>query len=320
MNMKKSKTILIAGAGELGSRYLQSMADCDTRLEIHLHSDRQNSLDMCKQRWQDVEGDSLSHNIHLHPYIDTLPIEFDLVIVASTANTRPQLIESITKKAKVKYWIIEKIVAQSESGLDDISRNISQSKKAWVNFYMSSQPLYKEIKKHLTNEQGMRLEVTGGSWGLACNALHFLHLLSWFSGESLISLDASELDAVWHESKRAGNWEIFGKLTGKFSSTAEAYLESSDGSIDYTLKLKDGPYVWNIDEANGIATRSDGLEVREQVYYQSGRPLVNEIIESGNCDLPLMNETLELHNIFIRTMLEHWQEHKDSSASFVPIT
>ena len=49
-----SATILIAGAGQLGSRYLHGMANCRNILDIYVHDIYKQSLQIAKQRWEQV--------------------------------------------------------------------------------------------------------------------------------------------------------------------------------------------------------------------------------------------------------------------------
>ena len=49
-----SATILIAGAGQLGSRYLQGLANCQNNLNIFVLDISEQSLQIAKQRWEQV--------------------------------------------------------------------------------------------------------------------------------------------------------------------------------------------------------------------------------------------------------------------------
>jgi hypothetical protein len=312
--------ILIAGAGELGSRYLQSMVSCRVPLKIHLHSNQASSLDTCRKRWLEASGTSSPHQVFYHPEISTLPDHFELVIASSTAHQRPQLVKSIAERSTVTYWVLEKILAQSKEGLQDILIQTGGAKKAWVNFYKTSQTWYQDIKSQLTSGGGEKMEVKGEDWGLACNSLHFLNLFSWLSGESLVSLDSSQLEKNWHKSKRPDNWEIFGQLVAHFSKGGKVTLTAESGLPAYSLLLSDSVHTWNIDEPSGIARRSDGLVVQGRVPYQSERRLVEDILVTGDCGLPSLQSVFDQHVLFISTMLEHWREREDDQADYVPIT
>ena len=49
-----SAAILIAGTGQLGSRYLQGMANCRNTLDIYVQDISEQSLQIAKQRWEQV--------------------------------------------------------------------------------------------------------------------------------------------------------------------------------------------------------------------------------------------------------------------------
>ena len=49
-----SATILITGAGQLGSRYLQGLNNCRETLDIYVNDISEQSLQIAKQRWEQV--------------------------------------------------------------------------------------------------------------------------------------------------------------------------------------------------------------------------------------------------------------------------
>ena len=51
---QQSAVILIAGAGQLGSRYLQGLANCQNTLDIYVQDISKQSLQIAKQRWEDA--------------------------------------------------------------------------------------------------------------------------------------------------------------------------------------------------------------------------------------------------------------------------
>lgn len=164
MKTDGSKKILIAGAGELGSRYLQSVSTCNVPLEVHVLSNNPQSLDICAIRWaQANEGISVpTHRVFYHTDLGSVPSNLDIVIVASTAGCRPWLVESIAEHSQVVYWVIEKVVAQSPDGVDAILNNVRGASNSWVNYYMTSQLWYEDIKRQLGAGSSKHMEVTGG--------------------------------------------------------------------------------------------------------------------------------------------------------------
>ena len=320
MNLNKYKNVLISGAGELGSRYLQSIASCALPVTIYIHSNNTQSLDICQQRWAEVNGHTSYHQLVVCHTLNQLPTQLDLAIISSTAESRPVLVKEIAGRADVNYWLLEKILAQRASDINQMLSHVSASAQSWVNYYMQSEPWYAEIKKYLTPGTLKHMSVQGGEWGLACNALHFIHLHEWFSETSLVSLRSEGLLDRWHEGKRPGNWDIFGELVANFSDGGRLSLRAEPGSVGYSLLLQDGKYTWQIDEQTGIAERSDGFKVIGRVPYQSERKLVEQILTTGNCQLPTFKGVAEVDQLFISTMLNHWRLNENLAALVVPIT
>jgi hypothetical protein len=48
--------------------------------------------------------------------------------------------------------------------------------------------------------------------------------------------------------------------------------------------------------------------------------LVESLLGDGCCDLPKLEESVALHRVFIRSMLEHWKRAGNPDATYVPIT
>jgi hypothetical protein len=319
----KTYTLLISGAGQLGSRYLQGLSKCRNRLRIYVHDVSLESLLQAEQRWQEFGGLTTQHEVYFSSEIKQSPQYLDLAIISTTAHSRPNVIREITQHSEVSYWILEKVLAQNTDGLEEIQLHVGSESLAWVNTPRRIIPWHQMIKKQLCSKSPLHMSVTGGPWGLACNAIHFLDLLAWWSGESLVKVCTDHLDEHWFQAKRAGNWEIFGTLTATFSGGSAAKLTSGSSNIlNYFIELTDDEGSWHIDEVNGTAKYTDGSEVLGRIPYQSEMTttLVDEILTTGNCQLPTLDDSVAIHQVFIEAMLKHWQNHQNATATFIPIT
>lgn len=313
--------ILISGAGQLGSRYLQGLATCTRPLDIHVHDIDKASLARAQQRWDEVATASSPHTVNLHTTMEAIPEAVDVAIIATTARWRPDVVAAIAARTRVTAWILEKVLAQSSSGLDVIEQHVGKS-QVWVNTPRRMLPWHQALKSRLDTGKPMRLKVSGGAWGLACNSIHFLDMFAWWTGETLESLDTSTLDSAWVESKRPGNWEVMGTLTARFSGGSVATLSAQEGEVFYKFELEDGTRTWLIDEAAGTATRSDGLALPGRLPFQSevSGALVESILISGTCELPTLSQSLAIHRPFIAILLSHWRATVDAQADAIPIT
>jgi predicted dehydrogenase len=315
--------VLVAGAGQLGSRYLQGLAACRRPLRIEVYDVDADALLVAEKRWHEVFRPESGHSASFHLGIDVLSSVFDVAIVATTAHVRPAVVKAVSAHAEVKNWILEKVLAQSETGLDEIAACVGPDARAWVNTPRRMLPWHAEVKALLpATGAPMGMEVDGGMWGLACNSIHFLDLFSWWSGQDLVSVDTSGLAGAWIEGKRAGNWEVLGTIAAAFSGGSRMTLHVQPGEVFYTFNLLAGDQRWQMTEQTGTAVRSDGLSVPGRIPFQSevSGPLVDAILESRSCLLPTLEESIRMHRVFIRSLLQHWRATMSADANAVPIT
>jgi hypothetical protein len=316
------RTCLVCGVGQLGSRYLQGLAKCRLPLRIEVQDYSRDSLERAQLRWNEVLGPEVIHKVSYHSSIETLPRQIDVAIIATTADSRPHVVGQIAGHAGVSFWVLEKVLAQSESGLDEIVTHVGSGSNAWVNTPRRAMPWHRKIKAQFGLGRQMTLTVKGGAWGLACNAVHFLDLLAWWSGETLQGVTTDGLSRHWFQSKRCGVWEIAGTLEARFSGGSRAYLISDPDNDAVSLEVTDGNRTWNFNEGDGVATRSDGHSISGRLQYQSEMtaPLVESLLEGRGCLLPTLEESVSLHRVFIHSMLEHWRRVADTGATVIPIT
>jgi predicted dehydrogenase len=320
-NKIKNPAVLISGAGQLGSRYLQGLSKCRIPLRIYVQDVSQKSLEQAEQRWKEVNGFETQHVVSFHSKIEQCPQHLDIAIIATTAHCRPQIVKDIADHSKVGHWILEKVLAQSSRGLDEIALQVTGS-LAWVNTMRRAILWHQSIKAQLKPLAPLHMNVTGGAWGLACNAVHFLDLLAWWSGESILEITTDQLENFWFEAKREGNWEVFGTLEARYSGGSTVKMVAGEGEPVYVIHLQDGSWSWRIDEGKGLANRSDGFEISGRLPFQSEMTssLIDQLLEVGRCQLPSLETSVEIHRIFLDAMLAHWRCNVDSSATFVPIT
>lgn len=315
-------TILIAGAGQLGSRYLQGLALIEKPLLIYIYDVSSEALIRAQNRWAEVAKKNTSHQVFFNQDLSVLPDQIDIAIITTTANVRPYIIEKIASGISVNYWLLEKVLAQNIEGIAKIERVLKNAANAWVNTSRRIIEWHQKIYATLDRNKPIFLSVTGGRWGLACNAIHFLDLLHWLTGEKPVSVDTSGLKPNWFESKRLGFWEVTDTLIVKFSGGSVVTLSSNDGIDKHNIHIQQGQFKWSIDEAEGIALRSDGFKITGKIPLQSELTthLISSILNTGTCDLPVLSESARLHSLFLSELLIHWNTHMTEQKTELPIT
>lgn len=321
MKENKRKSVLIAGGGQLGSRYLQSLTLCSVELDIYFLDISQSALQIARQRWEEVNGLKSFHSVSFLQSSLSLPTYIDLVIVSSTASVRLKIIKDIVCKVTVKYWLLEKIVGQSKNQMFEIMQlTKNNSTEVWVNCYMRSEKLYRSLKSHLDLDQTIKMKVLGG-FNIASSSIHFIDLFEYLSGQGIAILDTSRLAQIWHQSERLKYMEINGTLVAQFNNGGVLEIESYDSHLKkYVINIMQDGHSWTIEESKGLALRDDGLVIERPVLYQSQRDVVGQILTNGKCDLPTYAEIYEMHLLYIKAFLDKWNHSNNSNVEEVPIT
>ena len=83
-----SGTILIAGAGELGSRYLQGMAKCKNNLDIFVLDISKQSIKLARKRWEQT---IYSTKIDINSFLNEHKIKHKVTFSTSVLNLPKQI-------------------------------------------------------------------------------------------------------------------------------------------------------------------------------------------------------------------------------------
>ena len=316
------KNLLLIGSGQLGSRYLQSIIKENLNYRIIVVDKLSQSLNTAKKIWNEFGGNKTSHKIQWSLILPKEINHYDLVIIATSSKDRASLIEDIASKVNVNYWVIEKILAQSTNELNEIKKATKNAMRVYVNTPKRQMNWYKKIKSKFPCKP-YKIIKTGNLWGLACNSIHYIDLVAWWTEDNLISINCEGLSSEWFKSKRDGYFEISGKLLAKYANGTELILESSKEEIDNILKIdfkQQGKC--DINEKKGTAIFSDGSVVSGKVDLQSemGEQIISKILSEGKCGLPSLEDSIEQHSIFLDSLLDHWNKCNKKSDKLVPIT
>jgi hypothetical protein len=325
---------MIAGAGQLGSRYLQGLAECLNPLRIFVVDPAEESQRLASERWALAGGPDTKHSVSFHNQLDDVSTEMDVAIIATTAQVRPSVVEDTAARAQVGTWILEKVLAQSELGLDRIAAAIGDQPNAWVNTWGRMTPWYRQMRSQ-DCDGPVRFGVEGGSWGLACNAIHFLDLMAWWTNEQLVLVNADGLDDNWVAGGRPGNLEVSGVLTASYSGGTIGRLCAAPPESGDIVAGRENPTrmwierekpVWHVADpcsgTEGVATRPDGRKLRGRIELQSERtaPLVDGLIDTGTCDLTDLETSVKQHRALLHALLVSWRKVAGSDSNAVPIT
>lgn len=312
--------IVIVGAGQLGSRYLQGLAAYSDPLNIQVIDISNGSLDRAKEIWEKT-ANADSHALQLSNNFESIPAQTDLAIISTGADVRESIVSLLVKKSNVDNWLLEKVLAQSTASVNRIESLIGDRSKAWVNTYFRTMDWFKDIRERSTPGP-IEMKVIGGSWGIGCNGIHFLDFAAWWSGEEITNINNSGLLPKWYPAKRKGFLEVNGTLLATFSDGSTVELISHELVEHFVIKVKTKAEEWTIDWEHKLATRNDGFVLLGKIPYQSEmtNDIVADIILRQESRLPNLQMSAKLHRPFLDSLVNHWNKTYSDNKENVPIT
>ena len=309
--MIKSNTFKIAliGAGQLGSRYLQGIASSDLDAELYIVDPSIEAINICYERILEVNPSYNFDKITNLESVDNLPLKLDLVVVATTANVRWKVISDLLDcDRKVTYAILEKVLFQRENEYAECEALLKlKSVRAWVNCPRRLLPIYKELQNVVSGKL-REVFVTGGEWGLASNAIHFIDIVSFISGSDKISSLICDISNPSESiSKRPNFYETVGSIIGTCGDIKFTFSSEHGLGTNHIIQLEiDGGSI-TIDEIAREAHFLKGCSSarkRFEMPFQSNLSgaLVENILLHGTCGLTPFSISAKLHLPLIKCL------------------
>ena len=318
------KIILIIGLGNIGKRYLEGILKIKYELKIYLidiNIDAFNDLQRILEK--ECDKNLLNKTIIFKSSIYEINEKvIDLAILTTTADVRTKLIDIIVKSFKVNSWILEKLLAQSVEQINTIKNLIKNESSCWVNTPRRSMKWYSEIKEIITSQKiSLDFKITGGRWGLACNAIHFLDLVAWFTDSEINSLTVKN-NQKWIQSKRKKFEELYGEVRVKYSDNSNLTMVCDQSNIPVTISINTKNDCWEIIEKDGIATGPNNKVIKGSLDYQSiiTIPIVEGILNDNECLLTNLEESAKLHIHLLNGLLKNFNQVNNTNKKLLPIT
>lgn len=304
--------ILIIGLGNIGFYHLLSLHNSIKKYEIYLCDSDKN-----------VYKKILDHKINFKDYflkIDKInSFKFDLVIFATTANDRYKLLNHLLNYNKCKYIIFEKVAFNNNIEINKALKKIKSYKiKSWVNCNYQIIPFFIELKNKLKNKQ-FSMRVFGGKWSMGTSTIHFLDLFTYLSNSKIESLLFSTHTKRLLKAKRKGFYEFEGYFKSKSFNKNQLIVEkipNSELPMLITFKSKDLFIVFEDSKrtVHSINSESNWKLTNKQikVLFQSQltSTISDEILTTGKCGLPSLDNSLHNHKKLIFTLKKSFKNTK----------
>lgn len=296
------KKIIIIGAGQLGSRHLQSLNLIDQLLDITVIDPSLTSLETAQSRFE-ATINTIQHRINYQQEIDVND-NVDVAIIASTAESRRGIVEKLLNSTKVKHVVLEKLLFTEEKDYFAVEEHLKrQNVRAWVNCTMRMMPYYQQLQRLFINE-AIEYHVSGSQYGLVTNAIHYLDHLAFVTGDTEFTLDTSAVDKQIIESKRSGYYELTGTLVARFSQGSIAYLHCNKkgmAPVQIELASHENRIIsreWE-QKAWQTSLKQDWIweEVDNPIPFQSTltAQLVTSLLEKEQCALTDYATSMKIH-------------------------
>lgn len=304
--------IVIIGAGQLGRRHLQGLANSGLEAKLHVVDPFESSLVAAKKSLEDLpEPAPLVARVLWHRSAETLPSSIDLAIVATTADVRLAAMRSLCEIVAPRYMVIEKVLFQRFADYEEATELLSRlGVTAWVNCPRRAMPIYRSLATFFADDPIRRMELHGGDWGMGCNSIHFLDLLAFLNGTGPLELTGDQLETGVRKSKRDGFVEYAGTLHGSLGGANFCFSAIAGSTKKHLMSLHGGSKSVFIDEMSGELWKHDAASAsleRFSLPYQSQLtgPLAEAILSSGNCPLTPFSESTALHLPLLSVLAHH---------------
>ena len=325
-----TKKIAIIGAGQLGSRHLQALALLEVPTQIYVIDPSENGLELAHNRFAQVEGHQ-RHELVLLSSLDQLNVNvLDMVVVATNSAVRHKIVMNLLTNFQVSYLVLEKFLFQRITDYQEVAEKINEAgTKCYVNCTRRMFPIYHTIRRLISSQKQLHMEVTGNNWGLGCNGIHFVDLFQWLSGEQVIEWE-NMLDPNLLESKRKGYIEFSGRIQGvtKTGKTISITCFES-GLTNNSIRISTPRHRFLVAETfarvihENLGSNEPKLEELDfSMLFQSQltNKVATQLFDRGKCDLTPYKESMEAHLPFLRLMLDHYNTNQQLKSDICPIT
>ncbi|MEY2371399.1 Gfo/Idh/MocA family oxidoreductase [Lysinibacillus capsici] len=295
------KNIAIIGAGQLGSRHLQALAQLEEDVSFYIVDPSNLSLGVSIERFNEVNHDKKS--LKALNNVSELPRVLEFVIISTNSKQRLDVLRELLNHAEVKYLLLEKFLFPHIWEYEEAKKLLNNTKtKVYVNCVKRMWPNYQELKSLLKLEKNIHFELSGGQWNLASNAIHFLDFFLYMTNESFVHVDTSLLDNELSNNKRDGYVEFMGTLKMITPNLNTLVLTSKSNNTEpYQIRISSNNYKIEIFEVQEKCI-VNGKEMEFKMYYQSN--LTNivylQLCHRGDCDLVDFKTAADEHMMLLR--------------------
>jgi predicted dehydrogenase len=292
------KTVLLCGCGNIGFRHLQAMVQMPEAVAITIVEPNVAAHARIAAFTETVTA---GHQFALVDAVPDIAARFDLVVIATSADTRRAAFDSIVGRHDVGVMILEKVLFQTHADLDAVQNVLTtRGIAAYVNCARRVFPGYRALREAVVVP--VDVTVTGAGFGLASNGIHLLDLAEYLNGAELVSLVA-DLQPGSVAAKRAGCVEVFGRMRGTLSNGAKIDIICDDAQ-DMVVKVA-LPGGILIDELARTVTVDGEIAPFSAKFVSETWEIYHDAVTKGTTALTPYADSARQHRLFLAAISQH---------------
>jgi len=205
-------SIVLIGAGNIGSRHLQSLATLGLDWEITVIEPNLKSMLLAQSRYKKVMLTHSPRPIYCNS-LDNMPKSADIFILATPAAERLDLIQKALSYSECHNLILEKVVFQSVEDFK-IAEDLFDKNNidVWVNCPRRQWPVFIQLKNTLTGSTKIECHFSRSQFAMTCNSIHLIDIFQFLTGVDEVLVDGSGLSNPVINDKKAGYIDFTGVL------------------------------------------------------------------------------------------------------------
>lgn len=328
--MKDLYSIVVIGAGQLGSRHLQGLKKSSLPLSVFVVDPSEVSLKIAKERLEQIGDKSAPKTFSFFHSIDDIPnLFFDLAIIATSSKPRADITKSLLQKYHIDNIIFEKFLFPNKLCYSEIGKILSEKGvKAWVNCPRRLYDCYNIIKSKIDIGHQISMSFSGIDWGLCCNAIHFIDLFMFLVNENTFVMNNNDLEPEILQSKRDGYIELRGTINcytpnGNSLSLSSLKCESGkNGNSISQIIIKNGDNIFLVNEGQRCMSINGNRETISVPFQSDLTGIIADTIlsQKKQCPLASFKESSLYHLIFLSAIQSFLRDRMGWNSDVCPIT
>ena len=304
--------IVIVGVGGVGKKHLSSIMNSKIKKNIYCIDINENALDdmpECEKK-----------KVSLVKTITDLPkIEFDFALFSMTSKGRREMYDEMVNHIKVNNILFEKVLFQRTEDYEHVLQDLKKKEiKAWVNCARRQMEFYQNLRERLESFRYMEIHISGGEWGMACNAIHMLDLIAFISGDKSIKINEVNFLPLIKESKRPGYKEVYGMIFGSgdfLKGFSISCIPNCGLPMKIEITTENGRFIVREDlkklyYMNEESQYQEQNEAFEFPYLsQMTQFIMEDILRKGTCRLTSFDESASLHLMMLKPLMNFFEEN-----------